>query len=267
MISNLNGKKYMLRVQTSTPTFISFQALQQLPDAQGEEIVLLLIQRLFNEFKGIFVKPTSLPPYRTHTYSILLMPNSKPPNIHPYRYPYYQKSKIKNQVVALLACGFIHPNSNPYASPVFLIKKKHNSWGFCVDYCQLNQITIVNKYPILNIDELLDELHGATVFSKIDLRFRYHQIQVQPLNIHKTAIRTHSNHYEFMVMPFGLTNAPSTLQSTMNDLFRPHLHKFILVFFDDILIYSRDMEQHLNHLQITLQLLQAHSYFAKMKKC
>uniref|UniRef100_A0A3Q7HLM0 Reverse transcriptase domain-containing protein n=1 Tax=Solanum lycopersicum TaxID=4081 RepID=A0A3Q7HLM0_SOLLC len=136
------------------------------------------IQTLLHEFQFVFSKSTSLPPFRAHSYAIPLLPNSKTPNIRPYRYSHGQKIEIKNHVATLLEPGFIRPSSSPFASPVLLVKKKDNSWRFCVDYHSLNKIIVPEKYPIPYIDELLDELHGATIFSKIDLHSGCHQIDV-----------------------------------------------------------------------------------------
>ncbi|GMI77951.1 hypothetical protein HRI_001464400 [Hibiscus trionum] len=167
----------------------------------------------------------------------------------------------------MLASSIIQTSKSPFASPCLLVKKKDGSWRLCVDYRQLNAMTIKNKFPMPIVEDLLDELASAKFFSKIDLRSGYWQIRIKAEDVEKTAFRTHHGHFEFKVMPFGLTNAPATFQSLMNQLFAPYLRKFVLVFFDDILVYSKEWSTHLQQLKMVLELLQQHQLFAKRSKC
>lgn len=161
----------------------------------------------------------------------------------------------------------IQHSQSPFSSPVLLVKKKDGEWRPCVDYRALNNITTRDQFPMPTIDELLDELSHTTWFSKLDLRQGFHQIRMPPNDIPKTTFCTHHGHYEFYVMPFGLCNAPSTFQATMNKLLQPFLRKFIIVFFDDILVCNTSLEYHIQHLECVFTTLLQEEYFLKQSKC
>lgn len=165
------------------------------------------IQQVLNQYEDLFQEPKGLPPARLHDHKIPLQPGANPVNIRPYRYTHEQKDEMERQISKMLQSAIIQPSTSPYASPVLLVKKKDNSWRFCVDYRQLNKSTVKDKYPIPIIDDLLDELEGLLTivrqvkyFSKIDLRSGYHQIRMEPSDVYKTAFRTHSGHYEFLAL-------------------------------------------------------------------
>jgi len=233
-----------------------------LPQSIPREVASLL-----SEFMDVFQEPQELPPQRSVDHSISLVDDSKPIHQRPYRLAHHQKNAMEELIQHLLQAQMIRPSVSPYSSPVILVKKKDATWRLCVDFRQLNSNTIKNKYPIPIIEDLLDELFGAKVFSKIDLRSGYHQIRMSEQDIQKTAFTTHMGHFEYLVMPFGLTNAPATFQTLMNNVLAQFLRKFALVFFDDILIYSKSLSEHVTHLRSVLEVLRANKLFAKLSKC
>jgi hypothetical protein len=163
--------------------------------------------------------------------------------------------------------GYIRPSVSLWGALALFVKKKDGTLKLCIDYRQLNKMTIKNKYSLPRIDDLFDQLRGTTIFSKIDLRSGYHQVRVKDEDIHKTTFRTRYSHYEFVVVPFRLTNAPTTFMWLMNNVFSKFLEKFVLVFIDDILIYSKNREEHEEHLKLVLQVLREHQLYAKFAKC
>ncbi|XP_071925383.1 uncharacterized protein [Coffea arabica] len=236
-IKLIRGKAIKKFMQQKHRTLASICSVPE--DSNSDDVSSLPseISELLHQFSDVFTEPTQLPPERAHDHTIPLKPGAQPFKLKPYRYPYSQKTEIENQVSNMLQTGIIKPSTSPFSSPVLLVKKKEGTWRFCVDY------------------------------SKIDLRSGYHQIRLKACDIHKTAFQTHQGHYEFLVMLFGLTNTPASFQSLMNEIFQPYLRKFILVFFDDILIYSPDLQSHVNHLRTVLEILRSHQLYAKMSKC
>ncbi|XP_057803166.1 uncharacterized protein LOC131018464 [Salvia miltiorrhiza] len=246
---------------------VAEQCVKAIGNERIDDFVPKEIQKLLNNFPEVMAEPKGLPPRREFDHRIRLLDESRPVNVAPYRYAHFQKDEIERQVETMLQNGLIKRSTSPFSSPILLVKKKDGTWRFCTDYRALNEVTIKDRFPIPTIDDMLDELHGATYFSKLDLRAGYHQIRVHPEDTMKTAFRTHSGHYEYLVMPFGLCNAPSTFQATMNHLFRPYLRKFVLVFFDDILVYSNEWKSHLSHLRKVLEILQVNQLVIKPSKC
>jgi hypothetical protein len=190
-------------------------------------------------------------------------PMINPPYCHPRRF----KDEIEKAIKELLVMGHIRPRNNPFASSFFLVLKKDGTMRMCIDYWALNKKTIKNRYPIPHIEKLMDDLHGAVFFSKMDVHSGYHQISIREQEIEKTTFRCHFGHFEFLVISFGLTNAPSTFQSCMNHIFRNQLRKLFLVLFDDILIYNQSWKEHMRHLDEVLSIMEAQSLYAKESKC
>ena len=219
------------------------------------------------EYSDIFEPLQGPPPDRGDAFIIELEPGTAPVSKTPYRLAPTEMAELKKQLEELTDKGFVRPSSSLWGAPVLFVKKKDGTFRLCIDYRGLNKVTIKNKYPLPRIDELLDQLQGASWFSKIDLASGYHHIAISEADVSKTAFRTRYGHYEFVVMPFGLTNAPAAFMKLMNNIFREFLDKFVIVFIDDILIYSRSKEEHVEHLRIVLQRLRDHQLFAKLSKC
>ncbi|GJY60553.1 putative reverse transcriptase domain-containing protein [Tanacetum coccineum] len=200
-------------------------------------------------------------------FQIDLIPGAAPVARAPYRLAPSEMKELSEQLKELSDKGFIRPSSSPWGAPVLFVKKKDGSFRMCIDYRELNKLTVKNRYPLPRIDDLFDQLQGSSVYSKIDLRSGYHQLRVREEDIPKTAFRTRYGHYEFQVMPFGLTNAPAVFMDLMNRVCKPYLDKFVIVFIDDILIYSKNKQEHEEHLKLILELLKKEELYAKFSKC
>lgn len=221
-----------------------------------------------NQFEDVFPEELPrLPPDREIEFTIDLAPGTAPISKAPYRMAPVEMKELATQLQELLDKGVIRPSVSPWGAPVLFVKKKDGSMRLCIDYRELNKMTIKNKYHLPRIDDLFDQLKGAAYFSKIDLRSGYHQLKIKPEDVSKTAFRTRYGHYEFLVMPFGLTNAPAAFMDLMNRVFKKYLDKFVIVFIDDILIYSKSQEEHAEHLRLVLETLRKERLYAKFSKC
>ncbi|KAK8916810.1 hypothetical protein KSP39_PZI022605 [Platanthera zijinensis] len=263
--SQINKLVSQNSISASMLCFFSLQHEQ--PDNPHPSHINPDLAHLLENFSDIFQTPGGVPPARHCDHKIPLQNPNTVVKVRPYRYPHCQKTEIDRMVEDMLSQGLIRPSTSSFSSPVLLIKKKDGTWRFCVDYRALNAATTRDAFPMPTADELFDELHGAALFSKLDLQSGYHQVRMHPDDIHKTAFRTPQGLYEFLVMPFGLTNAPATFQSLMNTVFQPYLRKFAVIFFDDILIYSKDLPSHIQHLETIFTTLRANSFYVKLTKC
>ena len=220
------------------------------------------------DFPDVFPEDLpGIPPDREIDFQIKLTPEIEPIFKAPYRMAPLELKELKVQMEELVSKGFVRPSTSPWGAPVLFMKKKDGSLRLCIDYRELNKVTIRNQYPLPRIDDLFDQLQGARVFSKIDLRSGYHQLKIRSEDVPKTNFRTRYGHYEFLVIPFGLTNAPAVFMDLMNKIFQPYLDQFVIVFIDDILIYSGSKEDHEEHLRVVLQIMRENLLYAKFSKC
>jgi hypothetical protein len=224
--------------------------------------------RVVQDYHDVFPEELpGMPPNRDIEFLIELLPGTPPISKRPYRMPVNELVELKKQIAELQAKGFIRPSSSPWGAPVLFVEKKDGTQQMCIDYRSLNEVTIKNKHPLPRIEDLFDQMKGASVFLKIDLRSGYHQLKIRESDIPKTAFRTRYRLYEDTVMSFGLTNAPVYFMYLMNKVLMEYLDRFVVVFIDDILVFSRTMEEHEEHLRLVLEKLRSYQLYAKFSKC
>ncbi|GJX12035.1 putative reverse transcriptase domain-containing protein [Tanacetum coccineum] len=263
IISCTKTLKYM---EKGFPIFLAHITAKEVEDKSEKK--RLEDVPIVQDFPEVFPEDLpGLPPTRQVEFQIDLVPGAAPVARAPYRLAPSEMKELSEQLKELSDKGFIRPSSSPWGAPVLFVKKKDGSFRMCIDYRELNKLTVKNRYPLPRIDDLFDQLQGSSVYSKIDLRSGYHQLRVREEDIPKTAFRTRYGHYEFQVMPFGLTNAPAVFMDLMNRVCKPYLDKFVIVFIDDILIYSKNKQEHEKHLKIILELLKKEELYAKFSKC
>ncbi|GJS95690.1 putative reverse transcriptase domain-containing protein [Tanacetum coccineum] len=262
IISYSKTQEYMLK---GCPVFLAHVTTNEVEDKSEKK--RLEDVPIVQDFPKVFPEDLSgLPLTRQVEFQIDLIPGAAPVARAPYRLAPSEMKELSEQLKELSDKGFIRPSSSPWGAPVLFVKKKDGSFRMCIDYQELNKLTMKNRYPLPRIDDLFDQLQGSSVYSKIDLRSGYHQLRVREEDIPKTSFRTRYGHYEFQVMPFGLTNAPSVFMDLMNRVCKPYLDKFMIVFIDDILIYSKNKQEHEEHLKLILELFKKEELYAKISK-
>jgi hypothetical protein len=263
--------KRAIRLTKEDGTIVEFNAVIQaeqvnlLNKVQGTSLNEI---RIAQEYPDVFPEDLpAMPSDRDIEFIIELLPRTPPISKRPYRMLVNDLVELKKQIAELQSKGFIHPSSSPWGAPVLFVEKKDRTQRMCVDYRSLNEVTIKNRYPLPRIEDLFDQIKGASVFSKIDLRSGYHQLKIRESDIPKTAFHTRYGLYEYTVMSFGLTNAPTYFMYLMNKVFMKYLDKFVVVFIDDILIFSKTEEEHEKHLRMVLEKLRSNQLYTKFSKC
>lgn len=238
-------------------------------ESSQEEEIPKEVAQVLDTFQDVMPKelPKKLPPKREVDHRIELVPEARPPAMAPYRMAPPELEELRKQLRELLNAGFIQPSKSPYGAPVLFQRKHDGSLRMCIDYRALNKLTIKNKYPIPLIADLFDQLGEARWFTKLDLRSGYYQVRIAEEDVPKTTCVTRYGAYEFLVMPFGLTNAPATFCTLMNKVLQPFLDQFVVVYLDDIVVYSRTLEEHVEHLRQVFQVLRDNQLFVKKEKC
>ncbi|GJX22011.1 putative reverse transcriptase domain-containing protein [Tanacetum coccineum] len=263
IISCTKEQKYLSK---GCDVFLAHITMKEVKDKSEEK--RLEDVPIVRDFPDVFPEDLSgIPPARQVEFQIDLVPGVAPVARAPYRLAPSEMKELAEQLQELSDKGFLRPSSSSWGASVLFVKKKDGLFRMCIDYRELNKLTVNNRYPLLRIDDLFDQLQGSSVYSKIDLRSGYHQLRFREEDIPKTSFRTRYGHYEFQVMPFGLTNAPAIFMDVMNWVCKPYLDKFVIIFIDDILIYSKNKEEHEEHLKLILELFKKEELYAKFSKC
>ena len=269
-IGLMEGKKRDLMKKTGPKKrFLSVEEREQEILSRVDPGVRGKLKELVDEFKDVFpdTLPKGRPPKRDIIHEIRPEEGAKPPSRSPYRLGPAEQDEMEEQVKDLLAQGFIRPIASPYGAPILFVPKKDGRWRMCIDYRALNKQTVKDQFPLPRIDSLLERLGQAKVFTKLDLASGYHQIAMEETSIQKTAFHTNRGQFEFLVMPFGLCNAPASFQRLMNKVFAEHIGDFIAVYLDDILIFSRSIDEHWKHIRWALEKLREAKLFGRLHKC